>query len=75
MLFFFVKIAAVAWLLVEVCYAIILAAARLPRCLLVRGSQLMPPRPAPLLSGGAPDSEEFDFKPTSSEDEASFSVK
>ena len=31
----------------------------------------MPPRPVPLLSGGASDSEEPDFKPPSSENEAS----
>ena len=58
----------------EVCYAMIVAVARLPRRLLVRGSMLMPQRPAPLLSDGASDSEELEFEPTSSEDEANFIV-
>ena len=73
-LFCFVKIAAVAWLLVDVYYAMILTIARLPHCLLARGLLLMPPRTAPRLSGGASDSEEFEFEPTSSEDEANFIV-
>ena len=34
----------------------------------------MPPQPAPLLSGGTSESEELDFEPTSSEDEASFTA-
>ena len=70
----FVKIAAVACLLVHACYAITVAVARLPCCLLVRGSLPMPPRPASLLYGGASDSEGLDFKTTSSEDEASFTA-
>ena len=74
MLCCFVKIAAFAWLLAEVCYAMIVAVARLPHCLLVGGSLLIPPPPAPLLSGGTSDSEELDFEPTSSEDEASFAA-
>ena len=73
-LFWFVKIAAVAWLLVEVCYAMTVAVARHLRFLLVRGPLLKPPRPAPLQSGEASDYEEPDFEPTSSEDEASFTV-
>ena len=68
------KIAAFAWLLAEVCYAVIVAVARLAHCLLVRRSLLIPPRPAPLLSGGVSESEELDFEPTSSEDEASFTA-
>ena len=72
--FCFVKIAAFAWLLAVVCYAMIVAVARLPPCLLTRGSPLIPPRPAPFLSGGTSDSEELDFEPTRSEDEASFTA-
>ena len=41
--FCFVTIAALAWLLAEVCYAIIVAVARLPHCLLARGPLLVPP--------------------------------
>ena len=74
LLFCFVTIAALAWLLAEVCYAMIVAVARLPHCLLVRGPLVIPPRPAPLLSGGASESEELDFELTSSEDEASFTA-
>ena len=70
----FVKIAAFVWLLAEVCYAMIVAVARLPHCLLVIGPLLIPPRPAPLLSDGTSDSEEPDFEPTSSENEASFTA-
>ena len=68
------RIAALAWLFAEACYATIVAVARTPHCLparlLARGPPPIPPRPAPLLYGGTTEPEVSDFGPTSSKAEA-----